>query len=329
MIRINDSGGYTLDEIIVSVLCFAYNHEKYIRQAIEGFLMQKTSFRIEILIHDDASTDKTQEIIKEYHEKYPNLIKTVLQTENQYSKGIDVCKFLINIAKGKYIAFCEGDDYWIDERKLEKQVATLKDNPECVASCHNQLVVKEDGELWPDEHQKQYREQRTVIHGKERILGSCKAFHTASLIMERRLFSDMTDDCFNEYFECKSNGDIKLCAVIFANGLLCHLAEDMACYRLVVSGNDSWSARNRGKNIFKITFDAIESVKAFISKHYNVNLDYSDYCNGLLSGSMGIFIKHPSKENFTIFRYLVKQNKLSLLDVLKVFISKVSKKLKK
>lgn len=112
-----------MDEIIVSVLCFAYNHEKYIRQAIEGFLMQKTSFGIEILIHDDASTDKTQEIIKEYQEKYPDLVKTVLQTENQYSKGIDVCKFLINIAKGKYIAFCEGDDYWIDERKLEKQVA--------------------------------------------------------------------------------------------------------------------------------------------------------------------------------------------------------------
>lgn len=88
--------------------------------------MQKTNFKYEILIHDDASTDKTASIIKEYEGKYPDLIKAIYQEENQYSRGNNVNFILLERAKGKYLAFCEGDDYWIDENKLQKQVDFLK-----------------------------------------------------------------------------------------------------------------------------------------------------------------------------------------------------------
>lgn len=116
---------------LVSISCITYNHEKYIRETIEGFLMQKTTFSIEILIHDDASTDKTAEIIKEYELKYPNLIKPIYQLENQYSKGVSISlTFNFPRAKGKYIALCEGDDFWADPYKLQKQVSFLEDNPE-------------------------------------------------------------------------------------------------------------------------------------------------------------------------------------------------------
>lgn len=108
---------------IVSISCITYNHEDYIRDAIEGFLMQKTTFPVEILIHDDASTDKTADIIREYEKKYPHLIKPIYQTENQYSKGIGVsATYQYPRANGNYITLCEGDDYWTDPYMLQKQV---------------------------------------------------------------------------------------------------------------------------------------------------------------------------------------------------------------
>lgn len=116
---------------LVSVRCITYNHEPYIAQAIDGFLMQKTNFPFEVVIHDDASTDKTAEIIREYEKKYPLIIKPIYQTENQYSKGNgSVSKAIDPKLKGKYIAFCEGDDYWIDPNKLQMQVDFLEKNPE-------------------------------------------------------------------------------------------------------------------------------------------------------------------------------------------------------
>ncbi len=119
-------------EPLVSICCITYNHENYIRDAIEGFLMQKTSFPIEIIIHDDASTDNTAQIIKEYEDKYPDLFCNIFQNENQWSKGGGhiYARFVYPQARGKYIALCEGDDYWTDPLKLQKQVDFLEENPE-------------------------------------------------------------------------------------------------------------------------------------------------------------------------------------------------------
>ena len=108
-----------------------YNHEPYIRQCLDGFVMQKTNFRFEAIVHDDASTDRTADIIHEYAEKYPNIIKPIFETENQYSKNDGSLNRIMNEhTHGKYIAICEGDDYWIDPYKLQKQVDFLENNPE-------------------------------------------------------------------------------------------------------------------------------------------------------------------------------------------------------
>jgi glycosyltransferase involved in cell wall biosynthesis len=116
---------------MVSICTLAYNHEKYVVDAIESFLNQEVNFKIEILIHDDASEDNTAEIISKYRCEYPHLIKTLIQTKNQYSQGVDPeWNFLIPMAKGKYIALCEGDDYWTDPLKLQKQVDFLESHPD-------------------------------------------------------------------------------------------------------------------------------------------------------------------------------------------------------
>jgi glycosyltransferase involved in cell wall biosynthesis len=134
------------NDIMVSISCITYNHEVYIRDAIEGFLSQKTTFPIEILIHDDASTDKTANIIREYELKYPDIIRPIYETENQWSKGIrGSAVFNFPRAKGKYIALCEGDDYWTDPLKLQKQVNILEINPSYAICIHESLDQWEDG----------------------------------------------------------------------------------------------------------------------------------------------------------------------------------------
>lgn len=124
------------EEPLVSISCITYNHVNYIKDAIEGFLMQKTSFKFEVLIHDDASNDGTEEIIRDYEAKYPNIIKPLYETENQWIKGrIGSAIFNFPRAHGKYIALCEGDDYWTDPYKLQKQVDFLENNADYGLVC--------------------------------------------------------------------------------------------------------------------------------------------------------------------------------------------------
>lgn len=126
--------------LMVTIQCIAFNHEPYIRQCLEGFVMQKTNFRFEAIVHDDASTDGTATIIREYAVKYPDIIKPIFETENQYSKYgsfTPLQKIMNEHTHGKYVAFCEGDDYWTDPQKLQKQVFFLETNPICTMAVSN------------------------------------------------------------------------------------------------------------------------------------------------------------------------------------------------
>lgn len=131
----------------VSVICKTFNHEKYIKKCLDGLISQKTSFPFEVIVHDDASTDKTASIIREYERKYPNLVKPIYQSENQYSKNIDsTCDYIIPRAKGTFIAICEGDDYWCSPYKLQKQVDILENHPDCKICVHRVNLINEKGE---------------------------------------------------------------------------------------------------------------------------------------------------------------------------------------
>lgn len=129
------------DKIKVAISCTAYNHEPYIRQCLEGFVMQKTYFKFVAIVHDDASLDKTARIIREYEARYPELIKPIYETENQYSKHDGSLGRIMNEAiiatEADYVALCEGDDYWTDPYKLQKQVDFLDGHLEYVICAHN------------------------------------------------------------------------------------------------------------------------------------------------------------------------------------------------
>ncbi len=137
---------------MVSICCLTYNHEKFVEQCLNGLIMQEANFRYEILVHDDASTDETPKIIRDYERAYPNLIKPILQTVNQYSKGVSPMReILLPMAKGKYIALCEGDDYWIDPCKLKKQVAFLEEHSGYVMTSHRFKIYDQENNIWKDD----------------------------------------------------------------------------------------------------------------------------------------------------------------------------------
>ena len=134
------------EKVMVSIRCITYNHVNYIRQCLDGFVMQKTNFKFVAIVHDDASTDGTAEVVREYAEKYPDVICPILQTENQYSKGYSRIRSLLDkYSIGKYTATCEGDDYWTDPLKLQKQVDFLEAHPDYSACFHQAIRHYEDG----------------------------------------------------------------------------------------------------------------------------------------------------------------------------------------
>jgi len=185
---------------LVSIDCITYNHKQYIRDAIEGFLMQITNFPVEILIHDDASTDGTAEIIREYEKQYPWLIKPVYQTENQYSKhnGI-ISKIQYARARGKYLAFCEGDDYWTDPYKLQKQVDFLETHPD-YGLIHTELdhyYVKAD--KYVKNHWKTYGviNQSGDIY-EDLLLGNKSMIYPCTACLRKELLQDLNYDKFGQ-----------------------------------------------------------------------------------------------------------------------------------
>ena len=133
-----------MNNIKVSVLVLTFNHESFIRECLESIITQQTSFNFEIIVHDDASTDQTQSVLKQIVKENPDKIQLLLQNTNQRSKGIvPLYEYSLPKSKGSYVAICEGDDYWIDKNKLQEQFELLETNPESNFTCHNYKVLKE------------------------------------------------------------------------------------------------------------------------------------------------------------------------------------------
>lgn len=171
---------------IVSICSITYNHAPYIRQCLDGMLMQQTNFEFEIIINDDCSTDGTTEIIREYAAKYPDTIIPIFHDENQYQKGIRgmFAKFVFPKAQGKYIALCEGDDYWTDPLKLQKQVDFLETHPDYSLCFHNAVVHYEDGKT--ADHI--FAELQTKEYNRKELLKSWVA-PTASFVFSKDILS--------------------------------------------------------------------------------------------------------------------------------------------
>lgn len=187
---------------VVSVCCLVYNQEQFIRDCFDGFIAQKTNFPIEILIHDDASTDGSAEIINEYANTHPNLFKPIIQVQNQYSKGLGFVGLKLNLkrAQGKYIAFCEGDDYWIDPLKLQKQVDFLEKHEE-YGFVGNYCFVDNNGSRVEEKSNIPYVEEDRDFHLCRDVFSDAKwgpVGRLCSLMFRKKIVDSYIDDIIGD-----------------------------------------------------------------------------------------------------------------------------------
>ena len=231
-------------EPLVSVSCITFNHEKYLRDALEGFLGQKRSFGIEILVHDDASTDGTIEILREYTEKFPDIMRPMYEEQNQYSQGISNISGVFNFprARGKYIAMCEGDDFWSDTEKLEKQVAYMEAHPECSLCCHAAGIVSMDGAFRSEKELRPFSGSRGLK--PEEVISRKINIPTASLLFRAEYVKALPQ----WYFDCPV-GDIPLQLHLLRMGSVYYFDEIMSMYRMGREG--SWGDSMDGEEARK------------------------------------------------------------------------------
>ena len=215
---------------LVSVVCHAYNHASFIRDALNGFLMQQTRFPFEILINDDASTDGTAQIIQEYLQQYPRLIRATLQHDNQFSQGITPRNFTFPKVRGTYIALCEGDDYWISPTKLQEQVNAFSSGISLVF--HDALAIADE----KIRDKSYYRPELLPVNGYTpwQMAGGCK-IPTASVMFVAAPFK-------KEKHENIVNGDHLIWATLASLGSAKFLPKAWSVYRYHPGG--IWSARS-------------------------------------------------------------------------------------
>ena len=295
------------NQIMVSICCTAYNHEKYIRRTLDGFVNQKTNFKYEVIIHDDASPDKTAEIIKEYEEKYPDIVHGIYQTENQYSKNVKIIeKFIAPKTKGKYVALCEGDDYWTDTSKLQRQVDALEENKDCFFCVHKVLEVSEDerstGNAYPTVECKEGKIQPDEFL----MMGQNYQFQTSSY-----LFNGDQWRAYNknppEYKRICLVGDETYMLRFASLGPIYYIDRVMSCYRRGVP--TSWSEQQkRGNHIQNVCTNAENMVRTLQAYDRATNERFHDICllresqqmymQLMLEGKTGKLLQSENREIF-------------------------------
>ncbi|MEE1069437.1 MAG: glycosyltransferase family A protein [Paludibacteraceae bacterium] len=220
--------------ILVAIKCAVYNHEPYLRDCLEGFVMQQTNFPFVAIVHDDASIDNSAAIIREYEAKYPDIIKPIYETENLYSKGDGSVDRIMNAAieatGAKYIAMCEGDDYWTDPLKLQKQVDFMEANPEYSMCFHKvNTLIQKTGEIKNEFIVRDMPGKSTILD-----LAEGNYIHTPSVLYRR--YSGVQEQ-YQKMMPCLP-GDYVIWMLLAERGDIYKFDEPMAVYRY---GSGIWS----------------------------------------------------------------------------------------
>lgn len=250
---------------MVSIICATFNHVDYLKYAIHGFLAQETTFPFEIIINDDASVDGTTEVVKEYSSLYPRIIKPIFHKENQFSQGVKPSSYTYPLAKGKYIAICEGDDYWIRNDKLAKQYAAMETNKRASVCFHSALEF--DELLKKSELVCSYSDRTKIIPPEIIITNRGGSMTTAALFYRNEGIEKMLQSYKNAPI-----GDFFLQSYLSLKGEVIYLPEPMCIYRRNAKG--SWTSGQQDKTKQSLYYK--EMIKAIDSFYGNVqNFEHS------------------------------------------------------
>lgn len=269
---------------LVCTRTLAYNHEFYIRECLEGILMQKTTFPVQVLVHEDCSTDNTAAILKEYQEKYPKLIKVFYQPDNVYSLKDPAEKRrrraeFYSWQVGKYIALCEGDDYWTDPLKLQKQVEHLEKHPEYIFSCHRFRIYDEDRKRYLSEYASNFYFKNDNLVINNELFSKTWITQPLTAVIRTQYFHKANQDIVrNDY---KFSRDVHIFYTLLSYGDGISLNEFMGVYRWHRNGVASKISIDKkfenGYNIYKELYQKNVSDE-FLRRKFLYNLmEYLKY----------------------------------------------------
>ncbi len=297
-----------MDTITVSICCITYNHENYIEDAIRSFINQKTNFKYEIVISNDCSTDKTQVIIDKYKKLYPNIIRDISPSRNMGS--IANFYYTLNSCKGTYIAYCEGDDYWLDDKKLQKQVDFLEKN------CEYGLC---------------YTKSKKFIQNKNEFLRNdfgCNCCSYEEILYADRIPTQtimFRSSFFNDYYneiqpvdKQWAMGDLPILLYFSIKSKIFFMNEVSSVYRVLNNSANHQKNFEKAKNFL----DSSKKVKEFFINKYSLNYSADDLNNRYY---YNLFTKAFLFGDFPMYKlYYKKYNKTSfsikhiILDLLKI-----------
>ena len=261
---------------LVSIYCLVYNHERFLRDCLEGFVKQQTNFPFEAIVHDDASTDSSVSIIKEYAEKYPNIIKPIYETENLYSKDKNLLRAtILDKAQGKYIAYCEGDDYWTDPHKLQKQADFLVNHPDYAMCFHPVNKVMNGEVVGNDVHsttETDFCADQIIAYGGC-FCASPSLMVRGDVAREVPLFRQIADV-----------GDYPLQVWAAHKGKVHYIPQIMGCYRIQTN---SWTAKVKPESNINHLKKRIEWLEEY-NRYTNFRYDSAVYCS-ILDSAMVLY----------------------------------------
>lgn len=269
------------EKVGVSVICTAYNHEDYLEETLKSFVQQVTDFKFEVLAHDDASSDRTAEIIRKYEALYPDIIRGIYQTENQHSQNRRVSQdILAPLCRGKYVAFCPGDDRWIDSNKLQKQFDYMESHPECTICTHRAIWSDQETfkcHIFPDQRESRFYSVGDIIEGGRGIGGHHISWN--SVFMRRDVFLSVPDELAS-----MAIGDWQIFLYAASCGTFFCMQDIMSEYRFKAQ-----SSTTRKRYMPSTSKDYSQSYRTdFNKKMRKLVMDIDRYFEGKFSEELGV-----------------------------------------
>ncbi len=292
---------------LVSVIVPTYNHEKYIGETLDSILRQKVNFEYEIIVGEDSSEDNTRKIIKQYEKKYAEKMVCVYRKDNLGGKRNSE-DIIFDRVRGQYIAFCEGDDNWCAEDKLQKQIDFLRQNPKYIGVASNVNTINKYGVVLKKNPQFKYMDEH--IYTMENALKGEELGQVAGVVY-RNFFRKMTNREIAYYKKCTMNGDIKLCVTAAMYGDIYYLSDITANYRWVRHGGDNWNSKIEGRNMNGFYFDTFLSLQKYIFKVYHKQMNIDNKLLIYVYESFRYFLNRPTRQNMAIFFHIFKNGYFS------------------
>lgn len=258
-----NNSGINGETPMVSILCITYNQKKYIRECLDSLVSQQTDFSFEILVHDDASRDGTADIIAEYAERYTDKVFPIFQSENKYSQGNNILYECLPHIRGKWVAFCDGDDFWTDVDKLQKQMNAVRTS-RCLVSVHQTQFVSEDATQLLSVMPRPSSFSSGIISSSTFCNAMLRAycFHTTSYFFASDLLRRYCEEApaFARTYLRLGIGDLPLALYIALHTDVVYLAQICSAHRHFADG--SWSVSVTRESVWQLLRSCCITIKA-------------------------------------------------------------------